>query len=145
MTELATLAPEVEASLGADADPASVPTQTMRDALAAVAATLRSEADRPAEGGETGTAFLRDLADRLEAPHAWSGVDRLVHELVSGLVADALAAPEGERLSTLVARAFALRALARQETLWPGASDRMGCPYDYDGLLATVRLTAIAA
>jgi hypothetical protein len=63
-----------------------------------------------------------------------------VHELVSGLRADALAAAHGA--PALTARAFTLKALARHAALWPGAGPRPGCVYGYDGILASVRLAA---
>lgn len=144
MSELAALAPEVEASLGIDADAAAAhgPSHVC-EALAAVVATLRSES---APGAwDAPPPLLHALADRLAAPRAWLELDRVVHELMSDLLLDAVAAPDSARADALAARAFALRTIARHDALWSGAGPRGGCAYGYDSLLASVRMRAIAA
>jgi hypothetical protein len=138
--DLAELAPEVEASIAPDVG-AVATTASIREALEAAAATLRSES---VAGGASAT-VLRDLADRLAGPHAWVEIDRLVHELVTDLLLDALAGPDDARADALAARAFALRTIARDPSLWPGAGTRRGTSQSYDGLLAAVRMRATAA
>ena len=146
VSDVALLAPEVAESLPdhvrlpADFDAA---TSAVADELRAQAAHY--EGDTGAHGEATGEVarLLRQFADQLAQPRAWLGIDRLVHELISGLVADALGAAAGPPAPALTARAFALKALARQAALWPGAGPRPGCAYSYD-VLASVRLAALA-
>jgi hypothetical protein len=139
VSELAALAPEVEASLGVDEDAAAPGPASVEQALADVVAALRSEG---ASGG-SGAPLLLDLAERLAAPKAWLGVDRLVHDLVTDLVLGALAAPDPARGDD--GRAFALRTLARHDALWPGAAARLGTAQSYDSILAAIRLRATSA
>ena len=148
MSELAVLAPEVEASLP---DDRKVP-PAVHAATAAVVAELYAEAARHEDGaaasveGATEVArLLREFAGTLAQRHAWRGVDRLVHELVSDLLSDVLRIADGGRTPALIARAFLLNALARHAVLWPGAGPRLGCVYGYDSILASVRLAALAA
>lgn len=138
LAALAAIAPDVEASLDvADAVPPG-----MQEALAAVVADLRAEA--ALRDGDSAR-LLAEFADRLEAPRAWLGVDRFVHELLGDLLRDALAVSAADRVAALSARAFALKGVARHAPLWPGAGARHGCPYGYESLLAVVRLTGLAA
>jgi hypothetical protein len=149
VSNIAVLAPEVGAALpelaAHDAAPAAQDAfARMQAALGAAAGELRAEAARregaPAETGLGESArVLWETATRLEQPGSSVAVDRLVHELVTDLVADALAATDPGRATTLSARAFALKALARHEPLWPGAGPRLGCPYSYESILALVR------
>jgi hypothetical protein len=144
VSELAVLAPEVEASLAADAAQASAVPVNMHDALAAVVIELRAEAGRRDGDPATPAPLLRELADRLAQPRAWLGVDRLVHQLLGDCLADALGGRD-DGPGASAARVVALKALARHAPLWPGAAARSGCPYTYDSLLADVRLIAMRA
>lgn len=157
MTDTAALANEAEATLenalGAIADPhvaaaaqetfvsAASAMRQVQDALGTAAAELRTAA---AHRDPAAAHDLRQLAERLEAPGAWETVDRIVHELMSDLVAGALAVADDGASATLAARAVAIRVLSRSDALWTGAGPRMGCAYGYDSLLAIARTTAVA-
>jgi hypothetical protein len=145
VSDVAILAPEVAESLPHDVRlPAEFGAATL-----AVAGELSAEAARYEEqvgAGAAGdvAALLRRFAEQLAQPRAWLSIDRFVHELVSDLLADALAAADGAPAPALTARAFTLKALARHATLWPGAGPRPGCDYGYDSVLASVRLAALS-
>ena len=142
--------------------PESIPVcPTVQHALTEAVAELRAEIARleaadgrhgDSEGGATprlhtaeAARVLRHIAERLELQGAWATTDRLVHELLSGLITDALDTADGFPAARLTGRAFALRVLARQAPLWPGAGPRLGCAYGYDSLIAVVRTAAQAS
>jgi hypothetical protein len=143
------LAPKVRSAL---ADQDGLPQEqdvlaALQGARTAASAELRAEAARRegAGGGDPEVAqLLIALADRLEQQRVAAGVDRLVHELLSDLLTDALSAPETARPAYMTARAFALKVIARHAPLWPGAGPRLGCSYGYDSVLAVVRRSAEA-
>ena len=154
MSELAVIAPQVEASLAPEAAAeAAEHAGAVATALEAAAAALHDEATRreaAADALSAGTPLLRELAEALAAPRAGLRLDRLVHALVGDLLRDALtvartATPDARLAAEQSARAFALTLLARDPVLWPGAGPRRGCTYTGDSLLATLRLAALAA
>lgn len=144
VSELAALAPQVEASIAPDAADAAPFRPTVEAALRTAAVAMREAAERVRSDGDDAAHVLRDLAGQLEQPQAWLAVDRLIHQLLGDVLRDAIARPDGTRGPVETARALALGVLARDAVLWPGAGSRMGCTYDYDGLLATARLAALA-
>ncbi len=140
------LAPEVRSALS-DQDTTSGGEEVLaavQNARSVAADELRAEAARREPDGSEAAGLLTALADRLDQQRMAAGVDRLVHELVSDLLADALTATDADRGAQLTARAFALKAIARQAPLWPGAGPRLGCSYGYDSVLAVVRRSAEA-
>lgn len=115
----------------------------LHDAITTAAAELRAEADRA--GCDPAVArLLLEIADGLAVQGAWTAVDRLVHDLVTNVLTDALAPDDAGRTARLAARSFAVRIIARHDPLWPGAGPRLGCAYGYDSLMAVVRCSAMA-
>ena len=172
MTDTAALANEVESTLEnaletiADPAIAAAAQETfvsaeeaighLRGALAGAVQELRDHADRRQAAVDDGgspaadhaaevAAELRQLADRLDEPGAWQTVDRVVHELVSDLLVGALALAQRAPSAAVTARAVAIGVLAGRDAIWSGAGPRLGCAYDFGGLLALVRTTARAA
>jgi hypothetical protein len=149
VSNIAELAPDVLTALPAlERDGGLLPEHDVDAALQAArdaaVAELRAEGARRAADGDEVSGLLARLADHLEQQRVAAGVDRLVHELLSDLLTDALAAAEAERPAYLAARAFALKVIARHAPLWPGAGPRLGCAYGYDSVLAVVRRSAEA-
>ena len=144
VSELAVLAPQVEASIAPEAADAVAFRPAVEAALRTAAGALYVTAESYHDGSHETAGALRQFADRLEQPQAWLGIDRFIHELLGDVLREAIARPNGERGPADTARAIALGILARDGVLWPGAGARMGVTYDYDGLLATARLTALA-
>jgi hypothetical protein len=144
VSELAVLAPQVEASIAPDAADAASFRPTVEAALRTAAVAMREAAERVQSDADEAAQVLRELAGQLEQPQAWLAVDRLIHQLLGDVLRDAIVRPDGNRSAVETARATALGILARDAVLWPGAGSRMGCTYDYDGLLATARLAALA-
>jgi hypothetical protein len=145
VSELAVLAPQVEASIAPEAADAVGFRPAVEAALRSAAGALYATAERYDGRVDETAGALRQFAERLEQPQAWLGVDRIIHELLGDVLRAAIARPDGERGPVDTARAIALGILARDGVLWPGAGSRMGVTYDYDGLLAMARLTALAA
>jgi hypothetical protein len=151
VSELAVLAPDVEAAQSHEIAEAAGDRATVEAAVAAAVVALRAAAGHhePAPEAGSGAAsdvatLLRGFADQLEQPQAWINVDRVVHELLADLLRDVILA-DPARAAAVTARTVAVRIIARDAVLWPGAGPRMGCTYNYDGLLATIRRTALAA
>jgi hypothetical protein len=151
VSELAEIAPDVDASLSDVTD--APPPVEVQEALSAVVATLRASAatyertgDEPPHAPAERARLLAELAEHLEQPRAWQGVDRFVHQLMGDLLLDALRATDSgvSGGGALSARALALKAMARHEPLWPGAGGRAGCAYGYDSFLALVRQAGLA-